>query len=65
MMLIIDSISWLNDQGTSAEVTVVKKLNQGSLRPDSIGRPYSMAGPFLGTFLGKQKGTNENKKDCY
>ena len=35
--------------------TVVQKLNQGT-HPKLGG--YKFRGPFLGTFLGKQKGTN-------
>jgi len=38
--------------------TVVQKLNQGSTPPlGGIKRRV----PFLGTFLGKQKGTKENE----
>jgi len=38
--------------------TAVLKLNQGTI-PQLGG--IKLRGPFLGTFLGKQKGTKENK----
>ena len=38
--------------------TVVIKLNQGTHPP--LGG-FKRRGPFLGTFLGKQKGTKENE----
>ncbi len=39
--------------------TVVQKLNQGSI--PTLGG-FKRRGPFLGTFLGKQKGTKHNRK---
>ena len=42
------------NQGKMPGTTVAQKLNQGSPRPlGGIKRPV----PFLGTFLGEQKGT--------
>ncbi len=37
--------------------TVVQKLNQGFSRLYDVERGIKLRGPFLGTFLGKQKGT--------
>lgn len=44
----------ISDQGTEVEFTVAQKLNQSC--PGNGGN--YCRGPFLGTFLGKQKGTN-------
>jgi hypothetical protein len=40
-------------QGTESEFTVVRKLNQGTLRQ----RDVIVGGALFGSFLGKQKGT--------
>jgi hypothetical protein len=40
--------------------TVAQMLNQGSIPP--LGG-FKRRGPFLGTFLGKQKGTKRLKAD--
>ena len=50
------------DQGTEFEFTVVQKFNHSSF-PSRLRREavYRLRGPFLGTFLGKQKGTGINQ----
>jgi hypothetical protein len=42
--------------------TVVQKFNQGLSRLYECREGIKRRGPFLGTFLGKQKGTKENGK---
>jgi len=49
----------INYQGTIVEFTVVRKLDQGSFPKSGCNR---FRGPFLGTFLGKQKGTSKKCK---